>query len=97
MAESVIGLHAEELDGHLSLLEEYADELNTIAAEISALTFGSGGDNESAGPCAGKSNDLNAALNQVSLCMSQVVEKSVKHLKNIRDDIIAADEAQGDA
>ena len=97
MSTDGIRLLPEVLDSHLKTFEGHVDELNTIATDVLSLTFGSSGDNESAGPCSGKANDLNKTINEICVGMAALIEGAITHLRDIRDDIIEADSAQGGA
>jgi len=90
MAAPLISLTPEGLDARLSTLEGFEQELAGIMEEVSAMTFGPGGGNRSAGPCAGGSNDLGEALYDACADVSAAIGASVAHLRSIRDDIVAA-------
>jgi hypothetical protein len=87
---TVISLSPEELDTHLKTMEEYVEELGEISKQVLALSFGKDAGNESRGPCAGESNELNKVLYDVCISVSHVIKGSVIHLKTIRADIIAS-------
>ena len=90
MPATIISLTSDVLDAHLITLEGQAQELNSIASEVLTMTFGSSGGNESAGPCSGKSNEINQELHNSCVDISSVIEKSVMHLRKIQNDIIAS-------
>ena len=93
MANGTIKLNEEQLNIHLTKLEDYVRELSNLAPTITALPFGVVGRNESAGPCAEKANEINYELDEICIAMARLIHNSVKHLRGIAQDLIDADEA----
>jgi hypothetical protein len=94
MSINTISLNPEALDVHITTLQDYTNELTELATAVSALIFGSAG-NTSAGPCSGRANELNTAIHDIAVATAAVLEQSVVHLNNIKNDIVTADGTNG--
>lgn len=93
---AVKGLDEYSFESSISEMTECADELREIEKRVQVLNFGSKGELSSAGPVAAKAHSGTTRLLMVIQEMYRIIDASVIHLNDIKDDFKEAD-ASGSA
>lgn len=96
-ANDRIALNEQSLTGHLDTMSGYAKALNELRKQAVGLTFGHNGARTSTGPDACRMVELTEQLADTIEQMGKVITGSVKHLKDIREDITTADSIGGES